>query len=112
MIYIRMYVCGTMELHGKDSHGLPLRLKHSRHQSSIVNDTVKQYEMENGKGPISSETCVCCGKAVGKGWADLYVPTSNERTNFDKYVLCRACADTVLRGKPNECVSDDQLHGQ
>lgn len=65
----------------------------------IVNDTVKQYEMENGKGPISSETCVCCGKAVEKGWADLYVPTSNERTNFDRHVLCRACVDTIFKRK-------------
>ena len=63
----------------------------------IVDSTMKQYEAENGKGPISSEVCAQCGKPVEKGWADLYVPTNSERTNFDRYILCRACVDTILK---------------
>ena len=63
----------------------------------IVNDTVKQFEKENGGGPISCEKWAHCGKTVDMGWGDLYVPTSSERTNFDRYVLCRACVDTILK---------------
>ena len=62
----------------------------------IVSDTVKQFENENGRGPISTEKCAYCGKIADGCWADLYVPTNKERTNFDRYVICEECSNKII----------------